>query len=1077
MKISKKILAVLLSALILVASMPVVVVAAEELVSDDGFTYTVENGKATITGYAGEATEIVIPDNLGGAVVTEIDGGAFEENTAITSVTFPDTVETIGSRAFYGCTALKSVNLPKSLTALKNGAFALTAIEEIEIPKSLESADYSYFTYKYTLNGVEYSLSEGPFVCCDNLKTVTFEKGTTKVADNLLRGCTGVEEITIPDTVTVIGGEAFCDCVNLKAIDIPDAVTKIEDNAFEGCVSLKSVELSKALTYLGCAAFAETSIESVEIPRALDKCGYSYFTHKYTLNDVEYSVTEGPFVACDNLKTVTFEKGATQIPENLLRGCVSIEEITIPDTVTVVESSAFEFCLNLKGIEIPEHVTKIESNAFAKCVSLKDVKLSKGLTYIGAAAFANTAIESIEIPKSLDKGGYSYSTHNYTLNDTDYSVTEGPFVVCNNLKTVTFEEGTTQIAENLFRGCTGIEKIVIPEGVTVIESSAFENALNLKDITIPSTVTEIERSAFDTAVSLESIVLEDNIISVWDRAFRNCNSLKSFEMKNADAKVGEAVLADNEALTDVKLPANLEKIKPELFKGDIALKTVNIPENVETIGRAAFDNCTALETITIPESVREIDSNAFSNCENLAEVKFADYSVKNIGDSAFAECYALKSIALPKGIEVIGANAFVNCIDLTDVTIPESATEISDIAFSYPTKTTIYSQSGSYVEEYANNGGFNFVDNVVEIETIQLKDGVTKLILEEEKSYLMDFEITPADANEVIKLTSGNDTSVSVDGLTLNTNYWNDTVEITAETVSGAKFTFEVYVRGIDFIRVVEGTYQEQYATGDEFNPDGIKVEAYYSDETSVEINDFVFEGFDSSEPGESEVVVKWIAPDGEEYETYFYVEILGEEPPTLKVQKDENTQITVEAITKAELSVVEITEEISINEVNLMLTGEKVNKLYDITLVEDGEAIQPDGTVKVKIPAVDETSKVYRVEEDGTLTDMNAVYEDGFMVFTTEHFSLYVVTEKAEEPGEDNPGEDNPGEDKPQYEIGDVNMDGKLNIKDVTTIQKHLAKIAVFDAEAAALADFDGNGKLNIKDATTIQKKIAGLI
>ena len=59
---------------------------------------------------------------------------------------------------------------------------------------------------------------------------------------------------------------------------------------------------------------------------------------------------------------------------------------------------------------------------------------------------------------------------------------------------------------------------------------------------------------------------------------------------------------------------------------------------------------------------------------------------------------------------------------------------------------------------------------------------------------------------------------------------------------------------------------------------------------------------------------------------------------------------------------------------------------------------------------------------------------------------------------------------------LGDVNCDGKVNIKDATAIQKHLANISVLTDEGFALADVDGSGKVNIKDATAIQKHIAGI-
>lgn len=61
--------------------------------------------------------------------------------------------------------------------------------------------------------------------------------------------------------------------------------------------------------------------------------------------------------------------------------------------------------------------------------------------------------------------------------------------------------------------------------------------------------------------------------------------------------------------------------------------------------------------------------------------------------------------------------------------------------------------------------------------------------------------------------------------------------------------------------------------------------------------------------------------------------------------------------------------------------------------------------------------------------------------------------------------------------EMGDVNGDGELNIKDATEIQKYLADLAGFDEAQLILADINLDGTVNIKDATYIQKKIANLI
>ncbi len=70
---------------------------------------------------------------------------------------------------------------------------------------------------------------------------------------------------------------------------------------------------------------------------------------------------------------------------------------------------------------------------------------------------------------------------------------------------------------------------------------------------------------------------------------------------------------------------------------------------------------------------------------------------------------------------------------------------------------------------------------------------------------------------------------------------------------------------------------------------------------------------------------------------------------------------------------------------------------VYDITLTVDGVEVQPENSVAVKIPVPEtmdaDNIKVFREETDGTYTDMNAVVENEYAIFSTEHFSKYILT------------------------------------------------------------------------------------
>ena len=98
------------------------------------------------------------------------------------------------------------------------------------------------------------------------------------------------------------------------------------------------------------------------------------------------------------------------------------------------------------------------------------------------------------------------------------------------------------------------------------------------------------------------------------------------------------------------------------------------------------------------------------------------------------------------------------------------------------------------------------------------------------------------------------------------------------------------------------------------------------------------------------------------------------------------------------DFTVDEITDYVVIEETleNGVSADWEIIKAFDINLKnKDGVHVQPDGTVKVKLPndwSKSGVYKVYRVNDDGTLTDMNAYRQGSHLVFETDHFSVYVI-------------------------------------------------------------------------------------
>ena len=86
------------------------------------------------------------------------------------------------------------------------------------------------------------SIGERAFEDCDGLKSITIPDSVTSIGDGAFNGCSSLTSITIPDSVTSIGDEAFDGCISLTSITIPDSVTSIGFYAFDGCKFLKSIQ-------------------------------------------------------------------------------------------------------------------------------------------------------------------------------------------------------------------------------------------------------------------------------------------------------------------------------------------------------------------------------------------------------------------------------------------------------------------------------------------------------------------------------------------------------------------------------------------------------------------------------------------------------------------------------------------------------------------------------------------------------------------------------------------------------------------------------------------------------------------
>lgn len=305
-------------------------------------TYEISNGEVTITDCDISATgKIAIPETIDGYPVTSISDHAISCCDNLTSVTIPDSITSIGSYAFYRCNNLTSVNITdiSKWSQIDFGEYASNPltyaqklylngklVTELVIPDSVTSIGRRAFSY------------------CKNLTSVTIPDSVISIGDYAFSNCTELTSVTISDSVTSIGDYAFMNCKSLTNINvdsnnekysslngslfnknkttliqyaigktdtyfaIPDSVTSIGEYAFSFCASLISVTISDSVTSIGFNAFSYCeSLTNVTIPNSVTSIGYTAFLSCESLSDVYYGGTE------EDWRNITIEVGNDEL--------------------------------------------------------------------------------------------------------------------------------------------------------------------------------------------------------------------------------------------------------------------------------------------------------------------------------------------------------------------------------------------------------------------------------------------------------------------------------------------------------------------------------------------------------------------------------------------------------------------------------------------------------------------------------------------------------------------------------------------------------------------------------------------
>lgn len=177
--------------------------------------------------------------------VTTIEGCAFRNCTQLTKVILAKNLESIPVEAFSSCTSLADVTWPQNLKAISYYAFYEAPIATLQLPETVTSIGDKAFSNNKAITRFVFPKHVGKvlstFSGCTNLTEVVLPEDATEIYKEAFRG-TGIKQIIIPEGYTTIMGEAFKNCPQLETIVLPSTLTTFKGGYhFQNSPNIKHV--------------------------------------------------------------------------------------------------------------------------------------------------------------------------------------------------------------------------------------------------------------------------------------------------------------------------------------------------------------------------------------------------------------------------------------------------------------------------------------------------------------------------------------------------------------------------------------------------------------------------------------------------------------------------------------------------------------------------------------------------------------------------------------------------------------------------------------------------------------------
>lgn len=934
--------------------------------------YVIPNSVTSIGAWAfrdcSNLTSVTIPSG-----VTHIEGTAFYNCSSLTNITIPSSVTDIGGWAFGGCISLTSIDIPNSVTSIKEHTFeGCTNLISVTIPSSITSIE-SYAFYN-----------------CSRLAGVRIPGSVTSIGWHAFEECSGLGYLVIGEGVTRIGNGAFYDCRNLSSVVIPMSITHIGDNAFEWCIGVANVYYSGTEEQWNKISIASGNTDIKYVPIHYNSTGPGNPNN----GDLEWG-KENPQQTLEVGKTLTLTvqmSDGSAVDANKLTWTINpaLGTAEIVDQGQQDDKTAY---VTLKGIS-PGKVTLHGTLAIGESI-LDYPAVSQEITVVGqknisfvedsySAIIGDTLGINLRVPdpNGLAKDDVTFISNNDSVARVVgiadfFDLGELGFSYTVNIKCL--KEGNTTITANALDGRNADCKVIVKESNPVVDSK----------IVVFSTEKSLTVKTGGTMNLVFGKVVNDHPVENWDHmavvvSDPTVISLSEYETD----EYGYA----HTTVTGKKQGATYVTISDTETKENIII-LITVRDAFVSSYSYAIDNMPSF----YPDNIWE--NGIQTNIYNLNGLFVNSYTCVKNGRFYDVTFDVYNYMFTAGAIDIYDADGnWIDCEKISKFETPSGIWDILEGDYSIITDFMTYemaaaSKHSSISFKVPDGGYFTISNNFAESPGVFL------------------FNTCDIVFNASLLKAAGD-----VDKGDIQLSVFSDLVKNQIKEDPTVRKAFMEMFKGTakSEIRAIAKNMvknQKEVAYSDLSNLfenllDSVDISWKHLFQTATGMGESLFEklagpagvalkGCFALSSGTSQAMqaIQIAASVDEPYATVYSSIKEGYIAQNGVIV---NTNGNVDAETQ--LNVFRISND---DTIDFILNGDgseelKKYELYNICFVKNNQLVQPNGNVTVRIPIPNgingNTCTVYRQEKDGTWTILEAHIEDNYLVFETDHFSLYVV-------------------------------------------------------------------------------------